>query len=147
MDGNQLDRLFSVLLAQLEHWAASLSAQDPAGDKTSDQGKSPTSKVLASNGDVEHWRRRWDGCRTEGQRRQLTADLLHVLTAFKRGQANEYGQIPQLTPMQARVWLLETGNYTGVDYRKAAEELGMDEKRVYEIRDLAGLDPRRGLPR
>jgi hypothetical protein len=49
------------------------------------------------------------------------------------------------TPQQREFWLIEA--FTGVDYRTAAAETGLDERAVQAIRRKHGRDPRRGETR
>lgn len=62
----------------------------------------------------------------------------------RKGQADEVGQVPELTIDQKRYYLLHSEEYDGVDYRRAAEKLGLDPRRVYEMRKQLGLNPRSG---
>lgn len=66
------------------------------------------------------------------------------IASERKGQADAVGQVPPLTIDQKRYYLLHSGEYDGVGYQRAAEKLGMDPRRVYDMRKQAARDPRTG---
>jgi hypothetical protein len=77
-----------------------------------------------------------------GRLRDWCKDARQRVRHNLQGQADKHGQLPELDSTQRRYWLLTV--YEGVEYRRAAENLGIEAKVVYQMRKDRGLDPRTG---
>jgi DNA-binding NtrC family response regulator len=102
-------------------------------------GGKPEATMLQPNPtELDHFERRLERwCKDAEQR----------VKEQRKGQANNSGQIPDMTQEQKRYYLLHSGDYHGVEYRKAAASLGMNEQSVYDLRKRLGLNPRNGQRR
>lgn len=125
--GDHVDHLLAELeLLNETKASASFDAKIKGGESA---GPQPVDTAL------DYFRRRLE---------RWLSDVEKRLHEERKGQADEMGQVPDLTPEQKRYYLLHSGDYDGTEYRKAAEALGLDARRVYDMRKQVGLNPRNG---
>jgi hypothetical protein len=68
------------------------------------------------------------------------------LRGARKGRADANGQLPKMEKKELDYWLLESGRYTGMDSRQAAEDLRQPDEIVKQARRRAGLTEKYGLP-
>ena len=136
-----LQAAFNVALASLSNfYGDAVKAQNFSGVNAS--SSKPGSKVLMTPPDaraiLDEWRFRWKMAKDDRGRRQVVKDVQAECIRIQRHVA------PEVKFDGKRYWLLESGQYHGVDYRTAAADLSLEEQTVWEWRKQRGVDERSG---
>ena len=133
-----LEARFWAALSRLETWYADPVKAMSLDGRTSSSKPGATILRVGRYPDADQWRYLWRTARNDGQRESVVGDM--------EKECDRLGRLPkpEMKLDGKRYWLLESGDYHGMDYRTAAEDLGLEERTVWEWRKAKGLEPRKG---